>query len=160
MIFFILIAIILGLGMIIFKKNNSMSSQTPPTAFTTIVPPSIPTVFPSITDMPRNENGFYTNMVDGLIKNIYTEESFSIDMFVNVDKIFDDKKLAPTLKKIVTLSDTKYTLYDKKNNVETEIDPSLFQKNDQVIVFILEANTDINKVNTLTATKITKFKNL
>jgi hypothetical protein len=156
----IIIAIISGVGMgLIIKQqiNNRVEINNPILQNNTINTDT--SVLPEVTTKSSlNDNKIHTNLIDGVIEKIYNEKPLKLDVKVWVYKFLPESREKDTVKTIVATDKTEYILHELASNKDITINPSDFNIDDTVAIWIVESNSDIFKLNQLTATKIIKFK--
>jgi hypothetical protein len=157
---FIILAIVLGvgMGMIIKQHINNRIEANSPILQNNKINTDNSVLQETTTKSSPNDNKIYPNLIDGVIEKIYNEKPLKLDVKVWVYKFLPESQEKETVKTIITTDKTEYILHDLTTNKDTTLDPSVFNVNDTVAIWITEPNSDIFKLDQLTATKIIKFK--
>jgi len=144
---FIIIAILIGIGLgtlVKWQVNNRIEANS-----------TLPEI--SVGSTP-NDNGGNLYLIDGIIEKIYSVQPFKIDVKVRVYKFLPDQEGKEIVKTILAKEDTQFILHNLGKNKDSIIEPSLFMVDDDIAIWIAEPNSDIFKLDQLTATKIIKYQ--
>ena len=129
--------ILVGLGAILFLKwqanNKIMTSKLAP--------------------QKTNEDNISPSVAPNSVTPIV-----QLDVKIRVFKFFPDQKNKEVIKTIIVQNDTEFVLSDLKTKKETRAELSSFKAGNGVAIWIVEFNSDVLKLDQLTATKIIKYK--
>lgn len=142
---FIIIAILIGFGLITFLKRQEKNNGL------------IPSV--SVKNrMTLNKNKYPFYMVEGTVDKVYSTKPLKLDVKVKINKILSDQNQKDVVKTFIVKSDTEFILHFLKTKKEDSMDPVVFKNGDNVVIWMDEPNTDILKLDQFTATKIIKYQ--
>lgn len=142
---FIIIAILIGFGLITFLKRQEKNND----------------LIPSVSVKNRmilNKNKYPFYMVEGTVDKVYNTKPIKLDVKVKINKILSDQNQKDVVKTFIVKSDTEFILHFLKTKKEDRMDPIVFKNGDNVVIWMDEPNTDILKLDQFTATKIIKYQ--